>query len=62
MRLSEVGLVEKLCLLVGLLCLVLEQHSCQDVIGCGGFVRSNKNIDTSRIQVSLLNNKNGNLR
>ena len=35
----------------------------QDVVGCGGFVRTNKNnIDVTRIQVALFNKKNGNLR
>jgi hypothetical protein len=34
----------------------------QDVVGCGGFVRTNKNIDVTRIQVALFTKKGGNLR
>jgi hypothetical protein len=34
----------------------------QDVVGCGGFVRTNKNIDVTRIQMTLFSKKSGNLR
>lgn len=33
-----------------------------EVMGCGGFVKSSKNIDLSRIQIGLFEKKNGNLR
>ena len=34
----------------------------EEVVGCGGFVRTSKNIDVTRIQVALFSKKGGNLR
>jgi hypothetical protein len=44
------------------LTILLQNVAGQDVMGCGGFVRTNKNIDVTRIQMSLFTKKNGNLR
>jgi hypothetical protein len=49
--------------IAGLVLTILLQNAAgQDVMGCGGFVRTNKNIDVTRIQMSLFTKKNGNLR
>jgi hypothetical protein len=49
--------------IAGLVLTILLQNVVgQDVMGCGGFVRTNKNIDVTRIQMSLFTKKNGNLR
>ena len=44
------------------LLLTASVKSDDEVVGCGGFVRTNKNIDVTRIQVSLFSKKGGNLR
>ena len=48
-----------ICLLASM---IVQFVTGQDVMGCGGFVRTNKNIDVTRIQMSLFSKKNGNLR
>jgi hypothetical protein len=54
------GRTFSICLMVVLM--LVQFVTSQDVMGCGGFVRTNKNIDVTRIQMTLFSKKNGNLR
>lgn len=53
----------KLTVVVWFLLSILEFSVANEVLGCGGFVKSSKsNIDLSRIQIALFEKRSANLR